>query len=87
MFRKAMDRGKPERIEYGNRTEDSHNGADQSMARDLLAALEGRQDFPVTPFDSMEAGLTVMAIDEAMARGEMLDCGPMWARYDAARGG
>ncbi|WP_332764230.1 Gfo/Idh/MocA family protein [Phenylobacterium sp.] len=86
MFRKAMDRGKPERIEYGNRTEDSHNGADQSMARDLLAALEGRDTFPVTPFDSMEAGLTVMAIDEAMARGEMLDCAPMWARYDAARG-
>lgn len=86
MFRKAMDRGKPERIEYGNRTEDSHNGADQSMARDLLAALEGRDAFPVTPFDSMEAGLTVMAIDEAMARGEMLDCAPMWARYDAARG-
>ncbi len=86
MFRKAMDRGKPERIEYGNRTEDSHNGADQSMARDLLAALEGRDVFPVTPFDSMKAGLTVMAIDEAMARGEMLDCAPMWARYDAARG-
>ncbi|UTP38539.1 Gfo/Idh/MocA family oxidoreductase [Phenylobacterium sp. LH3H17] len=86
MFRKAMDRGKPERIEYGNRTEDSHNGADQSMARDLLAALEGRDAFPVTPFDSMEAGLTVMAIDEAMARGEMLDCATMWARYDAARG-
>jgi len=86
MFRKAMDRGKPERIEYGNRTEDSHNGADQAMARDLLAALEGRDAFPVTPFDSMEAGLTVMAIDEAMARGEMLDCAPMWARYDAARG-
>lgn len=87
MVRKAMDRGKPERIEYGNRTEDSHNGADQAMARDLLATLEGRQPFPVTPFESMEAGLTVMAIDEAMARGEMIDCAPMWARYDAARAG
>lgn len=87
MVRKAMDRGKPERIEYGNRTEDSHNGADQAMARDLKATLEGRQPFPVTPFESMEAGLTVMAIDEAMARGEMIDCAPMWARYDAARAG
>lgn len=86
MVRKAMDRGKPERIDYGGRTEDSHNGADQSMARDLLATLEGRQPFPVTPFESMEAGLTVMAIDEAMTRGEMVDCAPMWARYDAARG-
>lgn len=86
MVRKAMDRGKPERIEYGNRTEDSHNGADQAMARDLLAALEGREPFPVTPFESMEAGLTVMAIDRAMAEGEMIDCAPMWERYDAARG-
>jgi hypothetical protein len=33
----------------------------------------------------MEAGLTVMAIDEAMATGEVLDCRPMWARYDEAR--
>ncbi len=86
MVRKAMDRGKPERIEYGNRTEDSHNGADQAMARDLMAALEGREPFPVTPFESMEAGLTVMAIDRAMAEGEMIDCAPMWERYDGARG-
>lgn len=86
MVRKAMDRGKPERLDYGGRTEDSHNGADQSMARDLLATLEDGQPFPVTPFDSMEAGLTVMAIDEAMTRGEMVDCAPMWARYDAALG-
>ncbi len=87
MVRRAMDRGKPERIDYGGRTEDSHNGADQAMARDLLMSLETGAPFPVTPFESMEAGLTVMAIDEAMALGEMLDCGPMWARYDAARGG
>lgn len=86
MVRRAMDRGKPERIDYGGRTEDSHNGADQAMARDLLATLETGALFPVTPFESMEAGLTVMAIDEAMTLGEMLDCAPMWARYDAARG-
>ena len=55
------------------------------MARDLLASLEDGAAFPVTPFDSLEAGLTVMAIDEAMASGEVLDCRPMWARdYDAA---
>ena len=86
MVRRAMDRGKPERIDYGGRTEDSHNGADQAMARDLLATLETGAPFPVTPFESMEAGLTVMAIDEALTLGEMLDCAPMWARYDAARG-
>jgi predicted dehydrogenase len=84
MVRKALDRRKPERIDYGDRTEDAHNGADQAMARDLLASLSEGAPFPVTPFDSLEAGLTVMAIDEAMASGEVLDCRPMWARYDAA---
>lgn len=84
MVRRAMDRGKPERIDYGGRTEDSHNGADQAMARDLLATLSEGAAFPVTPFDSMVAGLTVMAIDQAMEEGGMVDCAPMWARYDAA---
>ncbi|THD64767.1 Gfo/Idh/MocA family oxidoreductase [Phenylobacterium sp.] len=84
MVRPALSRAKPERIDFGERTKDAHNGADQSMARDLLASLRDGAAFPVTPFDSLEAGLTVMAIDEAMASGEMLDCRPMWARYDAA---
>lgn len=83
MVRRALSRAKPERIDFGNRTEDAHNGADQSMARDLLASLAGGAAFPVTPFESLEAGLTVMAIDEAMASGEVLDCRPMWGRYDA----
>ncbi|MCC7265735.1 MAG: Gfo/Idh/MocA family oxidoreductase [Caulobacteraceae bacterium] len=87
MVRRALDRRKPERIEFGDLTDDRHNGADQAMARDLLATLEGEAPFPVTPFDSMEAGLTVMALDRAMAEGVMLDCSPMWARYDEARTG
>jgi predicted dehydrogenase len=84
MIRRALSRARPERIDFGERTEDAHNGADQAMARDLLAALRDGAPFPVTPFDSLEAGLTVMAIDEAMESGEVLDCRPMWARYDAA---
>lgn len=87
MVRRAMERGKPERIEYGNRTTDAHNGADQAMALDLLAALEGRAAFPVTPGESMEAGLTVMAIDQAMAENQVIDCAPLWAAYDAACAG
>ena len=86
MVRRALHRGKPERIDYGGLTADAHNGADQAMALDLLAALEGHATFPVTPWDSMEAGLTVMAIDRAMAEGVMLDCAPMWAAFDEARG-
>jgi predicted dehydrogenase len=84
MVRRVLDRKRPERIEYGGLTEDAHNGADQAMAIDLLATLETGARFPVTPFESMEAGLTVMAIDRAMALGEVLDCAPMWAAYDEA---
>jgi predicted dehydrogenase len=84
MVRRVLDRKKPERIDYGNLTADAHNGADQAMARDLLATLATGAAFPVTPFESMEAGLTVMAIDRAMTLGEVLDCAPMWAAYDAA---
>ncbi|MBW8812127.1 MAG: Gfo/Idh/MocA family oxidoreductase [Caulobacterales bacterium] len=87
MARRALFRGKPERIDYGGVTADAHNGADQEMARDLLAALEGRAAFPVTPYESMEAGLTVMAIDQAMETRQVVECGPMWARYDAACSG
>ena len=83
MVRRALTHAKPERIDYGERTADAHNGADQAMARDLQASLEHGVPFPVAPFDSLEAGLTVMAIDEAMQSGVMLDCRPMWARYDA----
>ena len=50
------------------------------------AALDGRAAFPVTPYDSMEAGLTVMAIDKAMEEKRVVECGAMWAAYDAARG-
>lgn len=87
MVRRVLFRGKPEKIDYEGRTADAHNGADQAMALDLLAAMEGRAAFPVTPHESMEAGLTIMAIDRAMEAREMVDCAPMWARYDAARSG
>ena len=85
MVRRVLSRKKPERIEYGGLTADAHNGADQAMALDLMATMERGVPFPVSPFESLEAGLTVMAIDRAMALGEMLDCAPMWAAYDEAR--
>jgi predicted dehydrogenase len=49
MVRRALSRAKPERIDFGNRTEDAHNGADQSMARDLLATLERGRLSPSRP--------------------------------------
>jgi predicted dehydrogenase len=85
LIRGALSRRKPERLEWGGLTADLHNGADQAMAADLLAALEGRVKFPVTPEDSMEAGLTVMAIDRAMRSRSLIECAGMWQAYDAAR--
>ncbi|MCW5758754.1 MAG: hypothetical protein KIS90_03175, partial [Phenylobacterium sp.] len=87
MVRHTLHRGKPERLDFETRTADAHNGADQARALDLLATMEGRAPFPVTPYESMEAGLTVMAIDRAMDERTLVDCAPMWARYDAARTG
>lgn len=86
LVRRAMDRGKPERIDFHVRTADLHNGADQAMAEDLRAALERRAAFPVSARDSLEAGLTVMAIDRAMDTGTVVDCEPIWAAFDAAAG-
>ena len=85
MVRGALARGKPERMEFGNLTADLHNGADEAMAADLLAALEGRAAFPVTPWQSIEAGLTVMAIDEARETGAVVDLAATWMRLDAAK--
>jgi len=56
------------------------------MAKDLLDSLEGRSVFPVTAHDSMEAGLSVMAIDRAMRERALIDCTSMWEDYDAACG-
>ena len=87
MVRPVLDRRKPERIDFATRTDDNHNGADQAMALDLKATLENGAAFPVTPYESMEAGLTVMAIDRAMNEARLVDCAPMWAEFDAARAG
>ncbi len=87
LYRPALDRRRPEKLDFATRTADLHNGADQAMAADLLAALENRAPFPVTAWDSLEAGLTVMAIDEAALSGQVVDCAPIWAQLDAARAG
>jgi predicted dehydrogenase len=87
MIRPALDRRRPKRIDFASLTDDLHNGADQAMALDLLAALEGERPFPVTPRESMEAGLTVMAIDEAAASGTVVSMAPLWTRLDAAAAG
>jgi hypothetical protein len=55
------------------------------MAEDLRRTLAGEMAFPVTPGESIEAGLTVMAIDQAMAENRVVDMAPIWAELDAQR--
>jgi predicted dehydrogenase len=83
MWRRMGEAGAPYRKEFGESAHD-HNGADVAMAHDLIAALKDETAFPVSPFQAIEAGLTVMAIDKAQALGQVVDCTAMWATLDTA---
>lgn len=85
MWRRALEPASPYRRQFAV-SESDHNGADVAMARDLIAALAGEAEFPVSPFQAIEAGLTVMAIDKAQALGQVVDCTAMWTTLDAAMG-
>ncbi len=84
IWRRNLERGAPFRRQFPISAAD-HNGADVAMAQDLVAALNGAE-FPVSPFQAIEAGLTVMAIDRAQAMGQIVDCTAMWATLDTAMG-
>jgi predicted dehydrogenase len=73
-----------QRIEFKEITADGHNGADEAMAADLLAALTDGRAFPANPDAALEAGLTVMAIDRAAEMGEVVDLNGWWRQLDAA---
>lgn len=73
-----------ERLRWRGPPGDSHGGADQAMARDLVAALEGERAFPVSVHASLVAGLTVMAIDRALAENRIVECQPLWTALDSA---
>ncbi len=83
MWRRHLERTAPFRRQFPI-SEHDHNGADVAMARDLIAALKDENEFPVTPFQAIEAGLTVMAIDKARAMGQVIDCTAIWDTLDTA---
>ncbi|MFM9863258.1 MAG: Gfo/Idh/MocA family protein [Micropepsaceae bacterium] len=83
MWRRHLERTAPFRRQFPI-SEHDHNGADVAMARDLIAALKDETAFPVTPFQAIEAGLTVMAIDKAQAMGQVIDCTAIWDTLDTA---
>lgn len=83
MWRRHLERTAPFRRQFPI-SEYDHNGADVAMARDLIAALKDETEFPVSPFQAIEAGLTVMAIDKAQAMGQVIDCTAIWDTLDTA---
>jgi predicted dehydrogenase len=60
-----------------------HSGADRAMARDLAAHMLDDRPFPVSAYDALVAGLTVMAVDRSAETGQVVDCQPLWHRLDA----
>jgi hypothetical protein len=61
-----------------------HYGADEQMARDILAHLSGDAPLPVSVLDALEAGLLALSMDEARRTRTVVDMAPLWDRFDAA---
>ncbi len=82
-FTPADGAGESATEQFGDGRTADHSGADPAMARDLAATwLEGAP-FPVSVRQALEAGLTVMAADQAAAAGTVVDLTPLWKRFDA----
>jgi len=72
----------------GPASNDGHYGADGAMARDLMAYVAG--DLPGLPLscvDALEAGVTAMAMDQAMHEMQVIDLSETWAAFDLALAG
>ena len=64
-----------------------HYGAEEEMARDIIAHLRDARPLLVGVIDALEAGMTALMIDKARTSGVVLDLDGMWARFDRhARG-
>lgn len=59
-----------------------HYGADEQMAADVLAHVKDGVPLPVSVIDAMEAGLLIMAIDEARKTKKVVEMEPLWKKFD-----
>ena len=72
----------------GESSNDGHYGADGAMVRDLMQYVTNDlQELPLSCIDALEAGVTAMAMDKAMAEMKVIDLGDTWAAFDAALAG
>ncbi|GGD99274.1 oxidoreductase [Aureimonas endophytica] len=71
--------------EYSRQTTLSHHyGADEQMAADILAHLQGGAPLPVSTLNALEAGLLALSMDEARTKRTVVDMRPLWDRFDEA---
>lgn len=84
-FRHALGLTKSEVREFDGQVS-NHYGSDPQMGRDLAAHLRDGAPFRSNVYDAMVAGLTVMAIDRAMASGTVVDCTGLWTELHQALG-
>lgn len=60
-----------------------HYGADDAIARDMVAHFETGADLPVSVLDALEAGITAIKIDEAREAGTVVDLTETWEQFDS----
>lgn len=61
-----------------------HYGADEEMAKGVIAAVKTGAEQPVSVLDALEAGLLAITMDEARATRRVIDMAPVWDKYDEA---
>ncbi len=62
-----------------------HYGADAAMVQDLMAYIAGDlPDLPLNCIDALEAGVTALAMDDAMNQGQVIDLTATWQAFDTA---
>ena len=59
-----------------------HYGAEEWMARDIIAHLKHNKPLPVGVIDALEAGMTALMIDKARESGTVLDLTGTWKSFD-----
>lgn len=61
-----------------------HYGADEEMAKGVIASVLTGAKQPVSVLDALEAGLLVMAMDEARAKRSVIEMSRTWDLFDEA---
>ncbi|MEI4472236.1 Gfo/Idh/MocA family protein [Frigidibacter sp. MR17.24] len=73
-----------ERKNYEASALSHHYGADEEMARGVVASVLTGARQPVSVIDALEAGLLAMTMDEARATRKVIEMARIWDQFDTA---